>query len=337
MSYTSQLRENLKKIPGIRKIIYWLGFRSQGNWLFTKSVMMWIIDPEYKKQLPFLYRIFSLYCQIQFSILNKENIYGANYLFGLFSNLQKLISPQPSAVLNLPNHEVYLDLHDPRFLQVVNELNGAGNTGLLSSVISQGTTFIDVGANQGAYSRVACKLVGETGQVITIEPQPQFARNIKKSFCIDAKLCKFQVHQIAVGDHDGTIDLLVPKSYSGTAGIFNEHSGTHRHTKLKVPIKRFDDAIDWKSFSKPVFIKLDIEGSEFAFLKGARDMLETMKPIILMEINPSSLSASKTGSVEMISLLTEVGYTKYRYLNNLNHYYPIEEINIIKQCDILLS
>ena len=322
---TDQVKMALRQNPRLKKVAHWLGIKSQSDWLFTKDVIQWITDPYYKKQLPFSWQLFASYCQMSFPLAQKKKIVGAKPLYSLLMRLQRIVSPQGSTKLRFPDLEAFLDMEDPRFLVVGNELIKGDIGKILSSFIGEGDTFLDIGANQGAYSLIASNLVGVSGLVVSIEPQPKFASNIKKSLALNPQH-KFQVHQMAVGNFNGTIDLVIPHSYSGTAGVYSEHSGRDRHRKLQVPIRCFDDSIDWQNFPGSVFLKLDIEGAEFAFLKGAEKMVATLTPTLLMEINPSSMRASRTEGKDLVALLMKLGYTHFRRLDDLVTFYALEKL-----------
>ena len=165
------------------------------------------------------------------------------------------------------------------------------DTRILPQLLFEGDTFLDVGANHGSFAIVASKLVGVNGFVLAVEPQPRLAKALEKSLTANA-LCKFQIHNLAVGDTDGEIELLVPLGTSGSAGVFPEHSATHQYNAIKVPLRRFDQLVDWRKFTGKVLLKLDIEGSECAFLSGARQMITSLKPTLIFEVHPTSLKAA---------------------------------------------
>ncbi len=313
----------------------WIGGSTQSDWLFKKATLKWITDPCYRRQFPLLYRLFSHYCALWIR-LGREQIPLAKLLFNILRPLQRVVASQVSTLLEFPVLDGFFDLEDPRFLAVGKEVVNGDIYRILSRFISGGGTFVDLGANQGAFSLIASTLVGTFGLIVAIEPQPLLARNITKSLAYK-KSCRFQVHQIAVGDHNGTIDFLIPRSYSGTAGIYSGHSGIEKHTKLKVPIKRFDDAINWHGFPGHVFVKLDIEGSELAFLKGAQNMMSVRKPTLFMEINPSAMCASKTDKDELVAVLTKYGYSHYCYDYAPDKNYEIKNINTTEFHNVIIS
>jgi hypothetical protein len=205
-SILNKIKTYDQKNMRLRKIAHKIQFRSWGTWLYRKSILEWITLPEFRKQLPFVYKVFVLYCKIWMKLFNIEEIIGSRPLLSILIQIQKIFSRKNSTKLNFSNIQLYLNLEDPRFLAVGNELSSGDINRMLSLLLKEGDTFVDIGANQGAYSLIASRYVGISGQVISIEPQPQLALNIKKSLELYSK-CKFQVHQTAIGDINGTIEL----------------------------------------------------------------------------------------------------------------------------------
>lgn len=309
---------------------------SPGDWLFQYKILKWMFDPSLGRQLPLLYQVFRAYCRLYFTIFGgRTHLPAGRQLFQAVAGLSALLIRQDYLRLRLQDYEVYLDYSDPRLLQVVNELtSNQADTRTLSILLAEGDTFIDVEANHGSFSIVASKLVGAKGCVVAIEPQPRLASAIEKSLALNAQ-CSFQVHQMALGDDDGEIELMIPCDTSGSAGIYPGHSGTHKHRTIIVPLRRFDEAVDWQYFPGKSLIKLDIEGSEYAFLKGARRMIASLKPNLLVEINPRTLKASGIIGEDLKHLLIEFGYGHYAELKSLLETLPIENLDIRRHRNIL--
>ncbi|MFQ5850246.1 MAG: FkbM family methyltransferase [Candidatus Binatia bacterium] len=296
--------------PAIRKLRTWLEPRSHGTWLYSQDVVSWLYKPPFKQQLPAPYRLFAEYCGFQ-RHRGKRSIIGGEAAFHSVIWLNKFIGLGDYARLELGSHTVFLDLYDPRMLQVPNELLcSASRTATLGHFLSEGDTFVDVGANHGSFSIIAAKLVGQTGLVIAIEPQPRLAHLVEKSLAANAQ-CEYQVHGIACGDKDGHADFYIPMGSSGSAGLLPGFSATHSHRKLSVPLKRFDDVVAWLRLPGKVFIKLDVEGSELAFLRGASSTILLRKPHIMLEINPSSTKAAGVTGDDLVCYLLELGYEHF--------------------------
>ena len=70
-----------------------------------------------------------------------------------------------------------LQLHDERDRFVSRQLRDQGiwepfETTLVMASLAPGSVFVDVGANIGYFSVVAADIVGEDGQVLAFEPDP---------------------------------------------------------------------------------------------------------------------------------------------------------------------
>lgn len=307
------------------------------DWLYDRSVLGWLLNPSLSKQLPFLFQIFSLYCNLYFKLTGKNYLKGGRGLFRFLSGIFYKLSPDRYLELQLSGYQVFLNPIDMRLFQVVNELASQDtDTRILPDLLAEGDTFLDVGANHGSFAIVASKLVGTNGFVLAVEPQPRLATALGKSLTANA-LGKFQIYNLAVGDTNGEIELLVPIGTSGSAGVYPEHSATHQHNRFKVPLRRFDDLVDWQNFTGKVLLKLDIEGSECAFLSGASKMITALKPTLIIEIHPTSLRAAGATGTKLKQLLQELGYTNYAEIADRDRTYPLQDLNTDIQRNVIMT
>jgi FkbM family methyltransferase len=318
----------LKRIPILGRFVHRFGQGLPPGWLFIRSIVEWTSkDRIIRKQLPILYRLFGVYCGVYFRLRpSAEVLVGGRLVLRLITILHNLLVKNGYAMMVIDGYTACIDLSDPRFLLVVNELRHQTDTAILSRLIEEGDTFVDVGANQGAFSIIAADLVGKNGRVIAIEPQARLAKAIELSLA-KSIVSQCDVHQVAVGDHNGEISLIVPLSYSGSGGLYKDFSGTAGYTETTVPIRRMDDLIDWKNFPGKVFIKLDIEGAEYAFFRGAPAMIHALRPTIMMEINPKAMIASNSTLAEMGELLRSLGYHTFSETLNPSEVLPIEDLS----------
>ncbi|HEV2124498.1 MAG TPA: FkbM family methyltransferase [Chloroflexota bacterium] len=218
---------------------------------------------------------------------------------------------------------------------MLNELSGTTNTRILSEFVTRGDTVVDIGANQGAFSLVASHLVGPEGAVIAVEPQAQLAAAIEGSLIQSPAGTKI-VSRVAMGDQNSTAEFTIPKSYSGMAGMHKSFSGAKGFHTQTVPVRRFDDEFDWKKFPGRVFIKLDIEGSEFAFLRGAFRMISEKQPIILMELNTAAMSAADVGIEDLQQLLFALGYKTFSTADSMSCKLSMERLATVRAHDVVL-
>ena len=207
---------------------------------------------------------------------------------------------------------IYLRLTDPRSLVVPLELERSEQIRELASALAPGDTFVDVGANHGSFSVAAARLVGPEGLVVSFEPQPALAPLVRRSLR-ELGSAPFVVHELACSDHDGEADFFIPRATSGAAGLLSDISARSPGETVRVQVRRFDEAVDWRAFPGDLLVKLDVEGSEAAFLRGAARALSARRPRILMEVNPGAIEAAGRGPGSSLrQTLLELGYTRAR-------------------------
>src|SRR5277367_2258602 len=125
-----------------------------GSWLYRRATLSWLSDAALARQLPRPYRFFARCCPVLGNIP-----LGAELLLRAIIALEQRTSREDGIVpLRIGEVTAFLDLRDPRFLQVPREL--AKFPRVLAQFLRPGDTFIDVGANHGAYSISAARLIG---------------------------------------------------------------------------------------------------------------------------------------------------------------------------------
>jgi FkbM family methyltransferase len=330
------LSTSAQPVPAEPNILAIAPNRRPDSWLYTQTTLGWLSDPTLNRQLPWLYQLFSGYGRGYFKLTGKADLLGGRALFQLLATVFKQRWPQRYLKFQLANYVVFLDPLDARFLQVVNELTQPdADTQVLAHLLKVGDTFIDVGANHGSFAIVASQLVGASGLVIAVEPQPRLAQAVEQSLAANA-LGNFHVYPVAVGDHEGEIELLLPRGTSGSAGIYAAHSATHDHEAISVPIKRFADLVAGLDLPGQVVLKLDIEGSEIAFLAGAKALIMAFKPPLIIEIHPGTLKAAQTTGAELKQVLSDLGYTHYAAMQELATKMTIAELDTNTQRNVVL-
>jgi FkbM family methyltransferase len=297
-----------------------------GEWLYERHLLQWLCKQPSRTSLPPLHRLFARWCNFQFS-LGRERIFGGASVLKSVIWLGKVLRLKDHAELQVGAHKVFLDLHDPRMLHVPNELSADfADTSILNRFLNEGDTFIDAGANHGSFSIIASKAVGSRGLVIAIEPQSRKAELIEKSLATNG-YSRYEVHQFACGDQNGVIDFYIPEGSSGAAGIFPEFSAVTSHQKVAVPMRRFDNAVNWNTFPGRVFLKLDVEGSETRFLRGAREMIQARRPHIMLEINPIARDAAGEPDDSLQRYLEELDYDQFFEVNPFSGPKPLYELD----------
>lgn len=212
--------------------------------------------------------------------------------------------PPPSAefAATLPDGST-IDLRYRETLGFSTLMNGTferAEISWLTSQVSEGATVIDIGANVGLFSVPLAKAVGENGQVFAFEPVTSNVERLKRNLSQN-HLDNVTVFAIALGREDGFIDLHLaddPAFPSTDAVSGNRATGE----RLSVSLRRLDTV--WHDAGSPPIqvIKLDVEGAEVDVLEGARSLLETCEPLLMIEAN------TKNDLAELEGRLSPLGY-----------------------------
>ena len=149
---------------------------------------------------------------------------------------------------------------------------------LAQELLGEADVFVDVGANIGFFSCLA-RSAGK--QTVAVEP---LAQNLDYLYAnLDANGWNdVEVNPIGLGDRPGIATL-----YGGGAGasLIRGWAGASSLLKRKVSISTLDILVGERFLGKRMFIKVDVEGTEFALLRGAENILRrTPAPIWIMEI-----------------------------------------------------
>lgn len=155
---------------------------------------------------------------------------------------------------------------------------------LFSRALRRGDVFYDVGANAGFYALFAAPLCGPTGMVYAFEPNPTLVRNLLRSIEASGLSGRLAVHAVAVGETDceaATLYLAPDPQQTGTASL-HLHGWLETRVGLTVAVVSLDTLVSQGKIRPPEVMKIDVEGGELGVLKGARQVLRTNPPRLIV-------------------------------------------------------
>ncbi|WP_182864979.1 FkbM family methyltransferase [Stieleria mannarensis] len=171
-------------------------------------------------------------------------------------------------------------------LYVTIENEGAWEPWILRAcaiVMRRGGVMFDVGANAGAVSNeTALACPGIT--IKAFEPQQELAELVAVSACLNG-LNNIDVFPVAVGEHDGTVELHKPAHALHASLMASDEAG---ESIVKVPLVALDGTIRSGQLPPPNLIKIDVEGGELGVLSGAQKTIAEHQPALLFEANESA-------------------------------------------------
>jgi FkbM family methyltransferase len=164
---------------------------------------------------------------------------------------------------------------------------------ILLSNLRPGTVFYDIGAHIGVFSLIAARNLGSHGSVFVFEPDPSNVRRIKEHASrnqldairiIPKALCSTVGHQC--------FQRASVQSCMNRGVLAGDNSAIGEST-IEVETTTLD-AIG-QEYALPNLIKIDVEGSEAAVLRGGEEIFRLAKPLLVCEIHHEQASSDVTG------------------------------------------
>lgn len=239
---------------------------------------------------------------------------------------------------NGTSREVVLKLDPAQMSQKImldcfdaNQLYEWETSQFLATVLKPGDGFVDVGTHVGYFSMLAASLVGDSGKVISFEPDERnFAQLLDHVETNGFRHVK--PVNAAVSDHSGKGEFHVNLDNDGGHALwnvgdhpFNEQS-RNAPTTREVELVALDEVLAEFENGPPRVIKIDAEGAEHSVLKGARHYLSTTPvPFIIAEINHFGLEKMGTTEDALRGYMTDLGYETFAFDNENNRLVKLGE------------
>ncbi len=140
---------------------------------------------------------------------------------------------------------------------------GRDRTAALAAVTRPGDCLWDVGGHKGFMALAASRMVGPTGHVVTVEPSETNLRFLRMHLAWN-RVDNATIVPVALGDAPGEA------AFGGRGSSIAFRLGEGPET---VPVRTLEGLVDEGALRAPDVLKLDVEGSEAAVLRGMGRLL----------------------------------------------------------------
>ena len=188
---------------------------------------------------------------------------------------------------------IYCGLHEYADMSFI--LHAAGHDDL----------FVDVGANAGSYTLLACAARGARG--VAIEPVPETFGRLVANLELNGLGDRVRAENVGVGAEAGELEFTAGRDCMNHVVAAGE---TYPGPKVAVPIRTMDDLLGGESAT---LLKIDVEGYEALVLQGAQAALANPSlRAVIMEINGSEARYG-FDEASLFGTMMDLGYRSFRY------------------------
>ncbi len=154
-----------------------------------------------------------------------------------------------------------------------NEIEIDGEGLLLQKFLQPGFTIFDVGANIGEWSRYALNIEPNL-HIAAFEPVPIIYNQLVKNMSPYSN----RLYNLAISDHQGIENFFSAEDINwGASSFFPRAVFESKEKIIQVKVDTLDCFCIANKINKIDFLKIDVEGSEMAVLKGANTLLNDGK------------------------------------------------------------
>ncbi len=175
-------------------------------------------------------------------------------------------------------------------------------------LLNEGDTFVDIGGNEGYFSILASKKVGNTGKVWCVEPQKRLWQvilmNVQINDCSNVQLLPF-----AASDKKEGLEIILSPSINTGSSTLIKDNRRGMWTRQSIQSTTLDSIFMSNNSPKIKLMKVDIEGYEFFALKGAQNLLANKRiENLIIEFHPAQLQALGQSAEQLEAYLNGYGY-----------------------------
>jgi FkbM family methyltransferase len=139
-----------------------------------------------------------------------------------------------------------------------------------------------------------------------IDPVPDSLPYMRKW----AKRLNASIHNIALGETDGELEIGVPDDIRGST-LYNQTEPSTSIEKISIPMRRFDSVFRPADLAAPCLVKLDVQGAELSVLRGMGVLLQNIELLIIEVSSIVTLDGHAAHMFDVIDYLRQNDFTIY--------------------------
>lgn len=168
--------------------------------------------------------------------------------------------------------------------------------------------YFDIGANNGYYYSLKVAKRLPNSKVYAFEPDQKILYHLRKNIKFNV-LDNIVVIPYALTDYIGVAEIT---DGLGASNYLASNTNLSGAPTRKVECNTLDNFIAKNNIDRLDFIKVDIEGGEYRFLKGAKRSIERFKPVMILELTDKLLQRNSSSTETIIDFLNKLQFKCFR-------------------------
>lgn len=226
---------------------------------------------------------------------------------------------------------------EDNYLQELGREFEPDNVPILARLCDAESRALDVGANIGM-TALALSRICACGRIAAVEPLPPTFQHLQRNMTA-AGANNVNIYSFALGSREGPVFMQGhPSNYACSFIADNYWIPRSDHFTYEVQVKRLDDCFPQLSLDRLDFMKVDVEGFELEVFEGAKDILNTYRPLVFLEMNHWCLNIYRRLSIPefrerlmkifpCVYALDQLQYLDYgdeRNVHGINYYHVLQ-------------
>ena len=190
---------------------------------------------------------------------------------------------------------MFLDLVHPGISKslYVHGIREAVHTDLIKEVLEPGMTVLDIGANIGYYAFLEARLVGPSGTVLAVEPDPRNIAMLRRGIEANGYEDIIEVSAMGMSNVVGEQEMLLSEKTNLNTFVLPDNRAAEQ--TITLPVTTVDRFLAERKTDVDL-VRMDVEGFEVEILDGMTETLKRARPgfKILFELHPDVYSEERS-------------------------------------------
>lgn len=166
----------------------------------------------------------------------------------------------------------------------------------------------DIGANIGWYSIQLASVIARGGRILAFEPTPTTAAALHDNVALNGLTDTVEVVAKGLSEQPGAATLYLPDASGPVAASLRDLHPSERNSMIEVALSTLEAEMQDRKIRHLDLIKCDVEGAELMVLRGAKNIIERDRPLLLLEMLRKWSAAFDYHPNDILSWVGELDY-----------------------------